>query len=270
MQFCRQILGVQKTTTNVGVLLELGRTPLSLEAQKLSLKNWGRIKNKKGNILVTKSQQNACDQKLDWNETIASLLSKYDLRNLLTEPKPNIGQIFLSKARDEYQQQALTQIARPDSKLRTYALLKSSVEREDYLVNIRNTRLRQTLTKFRLSNHKLMIERGRHLRPKLDIEERICPVCQEGVEDETHFLVRCTFYEELRKPLLEHCVQVTPQFELYSEEEQFVSIMTNPLMMGKASKFLEMAFDTRETHIDVSTALSCVIDKVIGLVGEGN
>ena len=119
MQFCRQILGVQKTTTNVGVLLELGRTPLSLEAQKLSLKNWGRIKNKKGNILVTKSHQNACDQKLDWNETIASLLSKYDLRNLLTEPKPNIGQIFLSKARHEYQQQALTQIARPDSKLRT-------------------------------------------------------------------------------------------------------------------------------------------------------
>ena len=41
-------------------------------------------------------------------------------------------------------------------------------------------------------------------------------------------------------------------------------------MMGKASKFLEMAFDTRETYIDVSTALSCVIDKVIGLVGEGN
>ena len=63
---------------------------------------------------------------------------------------------------------------------------------------------------------------------------------------------------------------MTPQLESYSEEEQFVAIMTNPLMMGKASKFLDMAFNTRETHIDVSTALSCVIDKVIRLVGEGN
>ena len=115
-----------------------------------------------------------------------------------------------------------------------------------------------------------MIERGRHIRPKLNLEERICPVCQEGVEDEKHFLVICKFYEELRKPLLEHCVRVTPQLESYSEEEQFVAIMTNPLMMGKASKFLDMAFNARETHIDVSTALSCVIDKVIRLVGEGN
>ena len=46
MQFCRQILGVQKNTTTHGVLLELGRTPLILEAQRLSLKNWERIKTR--------------------------------------------------------------------------------------------------------------------------------------------------------------------------------------------------------------------------------
>ena len=50
MQFCRQILGVQKSTTTMGVLLELGRTPLMLEARRLSLKNWERIKNGDGNI----------------------------------------------------------------------------------------------------------------------------------------------------------------------------------------------------------------------------
>ena len=30
MKFCKELLGVQKQTTNVGVLLELGQTPLSI------------------------------------------------------------------------------------------------------------------------------------------------------------------------------------------------------------------------------------------------
>ena len=70
----KQVLGVQKCTTNYGVLLELGRVPLILEARKLSLKNWDRIRKKKGNVLVTKSYENACRKKLDWDQTARDLL----------------------------------------------------------------------------------------------------------------------------------------------------------------------------------------------------
>ena len=49
MQFCRQLLGVQKNTTNYGVLLELGRVPLMIEAKCRSIKNWERISNGKAN-----------------------------------------------------------------------------------------------------------------------------------------------------------------------------------------------------------------------------
>ena len=41
--FCKQLIGVQKQTSNVGVLLELGQIPLMLLAQKNSIKNWVRI-----------------------------------------------------------------------------------------------------------------------------------------------------------------------------------------------------------------------------------
>ena len=40
----KQVLGVQKQTTNIGVLLELGRIPLNIECMKLGVKNWERIK----------------------------------------------------------------------------------------------------------------------------------------------------------------------------------------------------------------------------------
>ena len=41
LTMCKQILGVQKQTTNIGVLLELGRTPLSICAAKFSVKKLG-------------------------------------------------------------------------------------------------------------------------------------------------------------------------------------------------------------------------------------
>ena len=51
---------------------------------------------------------------------------------------------------------------------------------------------RIALTKLRLSNHKLMIEKGRHL--KLDRNRRFCPFCPNEVEDEIHFMITCKNY----------------------------------------------------------------------------
>ena len=45
--FCKHLLGVQKGTTNVGVLLELGRTPLTLDAQKAGNKKQGKNSKQK-------------------------------------------------------------------------------------------------------------------------------------------------------------------------------------------------------------------------------
>ena len=39
--FCKQLLGVQKQTTNLGVLLELGRIPLQNFVTKAAIKNCG-------------------------------------------------------------------------------------------------------------------------------------------------------------------------------------------------------------------------------------
>ncbi len=83
-------------------------------------------------------------------------------------------------------------------KLRTYCIFKHEFKLEDYLVTIDTFKLRKTLTKFRLSNHMLEIERGRHSR--IPVEERYCRVCNCNmfVEDEFHFLMVCSPYKELR------------------------------------------------------------------------
>ena len=260
MQFCRQILGVQKNTTNYGVLLEIGRTPLVLEAQRLSLKNWGRIKNGKGNTLVTKSSQNAQAKELDWNLTICNSLSKCGMQYRIEDSNYDLSNAFASRAKDMYHQEAFAQIAKPESKLRTYSLIKHSIGREEYLTQIRNTSQRQSLTKLRLSNHKLMIEIGRHM--KLSKEDRICEICHSEVEDEIHFLTKCSLFDSLRKPLFDKCRELRPQFDFYPNKEKFIYMMSTPLLMGNVSKFIFLASKERDLHLDVSSTVSNLLDQV--------
>ena len=74
--FCKQLLGVQKQTTNIGVLLELGQVPLGIYAKKMSIKNWLRITNhNKANEIITKSYDHALAQNMSWPIEIKSALS---------------------------------------------------------------------------------------------------------------------------------------------------------------------------------------------------
>jgi len=96
-------------------------------------------------------------------------------------------------------QKAFTEISLESSKLRTYCLFKKESRKEPYLTSVKNVKDRISMTKFRLSNHELMIEKGRH--QKLEINERKCYFCN-CVEDEIHFLIVCPTYAPLRNDLL--------------------------------------------------------------------
>ena len=43
MAFCKELIGVQKQTSNLGVLIELRRIPLTIYAKKNCITNWERI-----------------------------------------------------------------------------------------------------------------------------------------------------------------------------------------------------------------------------------
>ena len=91
--------------------------------------------------------------------------------------------------------------ANQKNKLRTFRKFKTieNYECEDYFRQVTNVRHRITLTKLRLSNHKLAIETGRYVRPYKKREERICPICKKDVEDEINFLTLCPAYQEKKK-----------------------------------------------------------------------
>ena len=67
------------------------------------------------------------------------------------------------REKDIFHQISFHKIQHNSSKLRTYAELETKIGMETYLVNIQNTEERTQMSKFRLSNHRLMVETGRHL-----------------------------------------------------------------------------------------------------------
>ena len=58
---------------------------------------------------------------------------------------------------------------------------------------------RVAMTKLKVSSHRLEIEVGRWARPnRTPVDERKCRYCNK-LEDEFHFFIDCTLYEDLRK-----------------------------------------------------------------------
>ena len=178
----------------------------------------------------------------------------------LLDDTTKIHHAFSNRDKDLFVQEAFCRMAKPNAKLRTYSLIKSTFQREDYLVQIRNTRHRQTLTKLRLSNHKLRIETGRH--KKLPPVDRICEICNCGVEDEIHFLVKCPQYDPLRESLLTTCMELRPQFEFYTDQEKFIYMMTTPLLTVPVSKFLEYATNERELFLESKATIDYLLNKM--------
>ena len=95
MMIYKQILGVQKQTTNIGVLLELGEIPLIIYANKFSVKNWERIRNKRANFLLLSSYKDALNENLTWLSNIRNILEHNGMLIFYIEPDGEKKHLFI-------------------------------------------------------------------------------------------------------------------------------------------------------------------------------
>ena len=249
-KFLKDLLGVQKQTTNIGVLLEMGKLPIWVHAKTASVKNWERIVAGKANELLLNSHIRATNFSLPWIETIKESLSTIGMYENYLDPCSQINQgthkIFYKRLSDIYHQNAFTTINDESSKLRTYALLKYKPGMSRYITEISSTKDRVALSKLRLSNHKLHIETGRF--HNLDKTKRLCPFCKNQVENEIHFIVSCPTYTALREPIFLEIQENVGNFESLSDREKFMYILAEPeLAIGR---YVQKTMELREFLIN--------------------
>lgn len=224
------MLGVRNQTSTLGILADTGRYPLVVRQHIAATKYLSRL------------QSNSCPDILRyffviqkelyekgfacWYSRVVSLLE--DL-NLSISENINFSQVKLA-VYSNAQHKLFTEINDSDRnpKLRTYKYFKRDLRLEPYLsLNIHKS-LYCHIARFRLSSHNLRIELGRHKRPFIPAEERLCEKCRVvEVEDEYHCLMVCPHWNNIRLPLMEQAVKCIAGFLVLSSREQFLAIMEN-------------------------------------------
>ena len=127
-------------------------------------------------------------------------------------------------------------------------MFKTEIGYEKYLTEITSVQERIAFSKFRLSNHTLMIEKGRHL--KLERNQRICPFCPEHVEDELHFLINCKNFMTQRETLINHAKNVLVGFAHINNEQKMIKLLTDPQIIRTTATYLKKNLELRQFLIN--------------------
>ena len=167
------------------------------------------------------------------------------LYNLFLNPgDKHVEAELFQRLTDIYHQDTFSLIRERSSKLRTYSLVKSAIGIENYLQIDMPMHFRKAFTKLRLSNHTLMIEKGRH--QKIDVSERFCKFCPNEVEDEKHFLMSCTTYKNQRKELLSVASRKVNGFLFFDIHETFITLLSNPVLTLDTACYIYQCFELRD------------------------
>ena len=126
---CKQTIGVQKQTTNIGVLLELGVVPLFLYSIKFSINNWERIRNGNANPYLLSAFHESNRLKLPWSENIYTLIDSVGMNSLrvndYSDKPPFIHKKMFQRMSDLFHQNSFEKINCESHKLRSYAIFRT-------------------------------------------------------------------------------------------------------------------------------------------------
>ena len=223
-QFLKRILGVNRSTTNLMTRAELGRHSL----QEFMTRRYVRYIS----YLGGKDPEYLCKQAYTYElEQAHKDSSRPNIFNMMATvqeiPYQDICMLsngdMNKRVRNKFDADWKLNL-QTFSKADTYRLFKDQVKFEPYIEQIRYRKYRVSMSKFRLSDHCLMIEKGRHRRPQPPRDQRLCPFCPDQVEDEAHFLTQCYGYNH--QELLPNVINIAPNFVNLTPQAQLVYLMT--------------------------------------------
>ena len=254
MQFLKRILGVNRSTTNILVRGELKRHSLQEEVLRRTIRHAKSIQEKDDSYLV----KQAYNYELQCDLTSNSYFSKiqeyaHKLQEIhqcfhpYADPFLNIYEIPTDKLKTYMDQifHSEWRIRLEDStKGETYRSFKNNMAFEPYLF-ITNRKERVSLTKLRISDHKLGIEEGRRCRPITPREQRTCTMCTSEIDNECHFLLNCKLHSH--KELIDKTVSLYPQFNALDNSQKFIYIMSqeDPNLITLLAKSVQTSFKFR-------------------------
>lgn len=251
LDFCKSMLGVKRSTPNVMIYFELGRTPLSLTRKLRIFKYWCKLTCTNNCILkgCYEYMYNECEANpncKNWAAKIKHELSSLGMMDIwVTQHVTNVN-YFLSVVKqrllDIFKQECETFFT-TSSKCIIYRHIVDHLSLQAYLSKPIPIKYKKAIVRLRLSSHCLLIESGRHRN--IPRQLRTCPVCRNDIEDEYHFILVCPLYYDLRYKYIKSYFRLNPSvFKLIN-----LLSSTNTKDLSNLGKFVHHANILRANYL---------------------
>ena len=101
-----------------------------------------------------------------------------------------------------------------------YELINCLNKTEMYSSKNISSRYRSAFAKFRCGVAPLRIETGSY--ENKNVNERVCFICHDQIEDEKHVLLDCPLYADLRESLFNEVKRSNVHFIILSDDDKFI------------------------------------------------
>ena len=262
---CRTFLGVGRYTPNSAVQGDMGWKMIYHTIWINMCKQWCRSVNMdhdRINKRIFIWCYNQCSNNVkNWTYHVNKVFNKFNMSqlynninehltvtNVINNAEANIFEYFNEKwYLDVNREHAVRGQGR--NKLRTYKLFKNVFETELYVKQIMSRAQRSALARFRCGVAPLRLETGRYERNRLPAEERICTLCNSGVEDECHVLMKCPLYCDIRNEMFLNVQSIDGNFIFKNEQDQFVFLLRDPRVVHVVARTLHDILKRRQSFI---------------------
>lgn len=244
---CKRYMCLPKRSTSAAVLGDCGRHPVYIAGIIRAIKYWlrliclsdNRYVKKAYNMMFTLDQRGSSN----WVTSVKTLLNNYGFGHIWLNQNVDNKAAFLSEFKqrliDEYLQEWSASV-RDSSKLSTYMSFKMEHKHEYYLGCVTIRKFRAALCRLRCSSHQLAIEQGRYRQTPVGL--RLCPLCNNGIETELHFVLKCPAYIMLRERY------ILPKYYNNVSQHKFIMLMSSQseYVLRNLAMFVFYAFKLRE------------------------
>ena len=250
LNFCKHLLGVNRTTTNNLVRGELGRYPLKININFRIKSFFDHIMNSNKDDLVYQAFK--INEELPFHLSCRTYLQNLDESSNKKFSSPVSKNTFKSNVKSSYIDFWKKQVSH-SKKGEFLTSIKKEFGLEPYLAKCTNRSLRILTTKLRLSDHQLSVEVGRRKVPKVPRENRICEMCNNSlIETEFHFLAECSHYSLARRKLFDGIYSKFPQVKYLSmiDQIQFIFICEEEAIIANTLELIRDSFIKRKTTVE--------------------
>lgn len=243
LKLCKQAIGVNRNTSNIGSRAELGRIPIIKSVIVATLKYYARLSTIETDSILYHAYRSQDALQQNSNGTITFMkaanliLEQLDVEQLPSSVASNANKDIINKFGKAVKEKCIniyTGIVSnhlekakidPDTKMGLYAQVKKDYKYEAYLDSTHG--YKSELAKFRLSNHWLPIERGRYAKPKIIRTQRVCILCRKAIGNELHAMFRCTntALATAREQCLGTILNICPQLQSLTDVDKMLYLL---------------------------------------------